>query len=55
MLIISKPSKEHLSIHNGFFEIFSYLNQAVPLHLTDKSQTRQPDTPPNHRQDGHDG
>ena len=31
-----------------FFEILSNLNQAVPNHLADESQTRQPDTPPDH-------
>ena len=31
-----------------FFEILSDLNQAVPNHLADESQTRQPDTPPDH-------
>ena len=30
------------------FEILSDLNQAVPNHLADESQTRQPDTPPDH-------
>ena len=29
-----------------FFEILSDLNQAVPNHLADESQTRYPDTPP---------
>ena len=29
-----------------FFEILSDLNQAVPNHLADESQTRLPDTPP---------
>ena len=31
-----------------FFEILSDLNQAVPNHLADESQTRWPDTPPDH-------
>ena len=31
-----------------FFEILSDLNQAVPNHLADESQTRSPDTPPDH-------
>ena len=29
-----------------FFDILSDLNRAVPNHLADESQTRQPDTPP---------
>ena len=33
-----------------FFEILSYLNQAVPDHLANESQTRQPDTSPDHPQ-----
>ena len=33
-----------------FFEILSDLNQAVPNHLADENQTRQPDTPPDHPQ-----
>ena len=31
-----------------FFVVLSDLNQAVPNHLADESQTRQPDTPPDH-------
>ena len=33
-----------------FFEILSDLNLAVLNHLADESQTRWPDTPPDHRQ-----
>ena len=33
-----------------FFQILSYLNQAAPNHLADESQTRWPDTPPDHLQ-----
>ena len=33
-----------------FFEILSDLNQAVPNHLADESQTRLPDTPPDRPQ-----
>ena len=35
-----------------FFEILSDLNQAIPNHLADESQTRQPDTLSDHTQDG---
>ena len=33
-----------------FFEIFSDLNQVVPDHLVDESQTRKPDSPPDYPQ-----
>ena len=37
-------------LQKSFFEILSDLNQAVPNHLADESQTRLPDTPPDHPQ-----